>query len=70
MVIRLSGNSTADEAAVESDQRKVSEVVGTYLSGAEQNLIRIIDMVEGSDIVVFFDKADAPFRSPNHQAGE
>lgn len=70
MVIRLSGNSTADETHVEYDQRKVSEVVGTYLSGAEQNLVRILDMVEGSHAVVSFDKAEAPFRSPNHQAGQ
>ena len=51
IVIRLSGNSTADEAHVENDQRKVSEVVGSHLSGAEQNLIRIVDMVEESDNV-------------------
>ncbi len=58
IVIRLSSNSTADEDSVESDQRKLSEVVGSHLSGAEQNLVRIVDMVEDIDTVHSFDDAE------------
>ena len=57
IVIRLSGNSTADEDTVESDQRKVSEVVDSHLNGAEQNVVRVIDMVEESDAALSFDEA-------------
>ncbi len=62
IVIRLSSNSTADEDSVESDQRKVSEVVGSYLNGAVQNLVRIVDMVEESDTTLSIDEAGLPFR--------
>ena len=58
IVIRLSGNSTADEAHVESDQRKVSDVVGSYLNGVEQNHVRIVDMVEDIDTVHSFGNAE------------
>jgi len=67
MVIRLSSNSTADETHVENDQRKVSDVVGSHLSGAEQNLIRIVDMVEESDTALSFDEAGLFFRWANHK---
>ena len=68
MVFRLSGNSITDEASVESDQGMVAEVVGTFLSGTEQNLIRIVDIVEGSDIVLSFDGGESPsFRSANQR---
>ena len=67
VIIRLSGNSTADKTHVESDQRKVSEVVGGHLSGAEQNLIRIVDMVEESDTTLSIDEAGLPFRWANHK---
>ena len=67
IVIRLSGNSLADQDRVESDQRNVFEVVGSYLIGAEQNLIRIVDMVEGIDTVVSFDERESLFRLVNQQ---
>ena len=67
IVIRLSGNSTADETHVENDQRKPTGVVGGHLNGAEQNLIRIVDMVGVIDTTLSIDEAGSPFRWANHK---
>ena len=36
----------------------LAEVVNTYLDEAQKNVIRVLDAVEGSDVVLLFDEAD------------
>ena len=57
----MAAEALADELALDMFRVDLSQVVNKYIGETEKNLARIFDAAERSDVLLFFDEADALF---------